>query len=147
MSQNIQIEPGDYIYFPSANTDEVFVLGDVNSPNSQGFTPNLTVLAAITQRDGFTSTAYREKVLVVRGSLTHPQLFVVNTNDILKGRKPDFRLEPKDIVYVSSRPWKYAEDLADIAVSAFVETAMTTWTGESFGPFIKHALLPKVRVE
>ena len=30
--------------------------------------------------------AYREKVLIVRGAVTHPQSIVVNTNDVLKGK-------------------------------------------------------------
>ncbi len=147
MKQNIELEPGDYLYFPSANTSEVFVLGDVNSPGPQGFTPELTVLAAIAQRDGYTAAAYRERVLVVRGALTKPEVFVVDTNAILKGRKPDFLLKPKDIVYINSRPWRYAEELADVAVGAFVQATVTTWTGQSVGPFIKSAILPKVRIE
>ncbi len=142
MTQNIELEPQDYLYFSSANTDEIYVLGEVNSPNPQGFTPRLTVLAAITQRDGFTKAAYRERVLVVRGSIKKPQLFVVDTNAILKGRAPDFPLEPKDIVYVSNRPWKVAEDMADAAVSTFIQAAVTTWTGDSIGPLIKHQLIP-----
>ena len=135
MSQNIELEPGDYLYFPSANTNEIYVLGEVTSPSPQGFTPNLTVLGAIARREGFTKAAYRERVLVMRGSLTKPHLFVVDTNAILKGRKPDFPLEPKDIVYVGNRPWKQAEDLADTAVSTFIQAAVTTWTGGNIGSF------------
>jgi len=133
MTQNIELEPGDYLYFPSANTNEVYVLGEVSSPSPQGFTPKLTVLAAIARREGFTRAAYRERVLVVRGSLTKPRLFVVDTNAILKGRQPDFPLEPKDIVYVGNRPWKIAEDLVDTAISTFTQAALTTWTGANVG--------------
>jgi len=142
MSQNLELEPGDYLYFPSANTNEVYVLGEVGSPGIQGMTARLTVLGAIARREGFSSAAYRERVLVVRGSLQKPQVFIVDTNAILKGRQPDFLLKPKDIVYVNSRPWKYAEDLLDSAISAFVQSAVTTYTGQHVGPFITHPILP-----
>ena len=108
MSQNIELEPDDYLYFPSNITAEIYVLGEVLSPGVQGFTSKLTVLGAISRREGFSKAAYREKVLVVRGSLQKPELIVVNTNDILKGKQPDFLLQPKDIVYVNARPWKFA---------------------------------------
>ena len=142
MSQNIQLEPGDYLYFPSAISNEIYVLGQVTSPGVLGFSRKLTVLGAIARREGFTKAAYREKVLVVRGSLKKPELFVVDTNDVLKGRQADFLLKPKDIIYVSSRPWKFAEDLFDSAVGAFIESAVTVWTGANVGPFIKNPLLP-----
>jgi polysaccharide export outer membrane protein len=106
-------------------------------------TAKLTVLGAISRREGFTKAAYRERVLVVRGSLQKPQLIVVNTNDILKGLKPDFLLKPKDIVYVNPRPWKYAEDLVDAAVNAFLQSAVTTYTGAHVGPFITHPIVPQ----
>lgn len=141
MTQNIELEPGDYLYFPSANTNEVYVLGEVTSPGIQGMTTKLTVLGAITRREGFTKAAYRDRVLVVRGSLKKPELFVVNVNDILQGRKQDFLLKPKDIVYVNPRPWKYAEDITEIAISAFLQSAITTYTGAHVGPFIKHPIV------
>jgi len=146
MSQNVQLEPGDYLYFPSAISNEIYVLGQVVSPGVLGFSNKLTVLGAIARREGFTTAAYREKVLVVRGSLKKPQLFVVDTNEVLKGRGADFLLQPKDIVYVSSRPWKYAEDLFDSAVGAFIESAVTVWTGANVGPFITNPLLPKAQI-
>jgi protein involved in polysaccharide export with SLBB domain len=145
MSQNIELEPGDYLYFPSSITNEIYVLGEVIEPGVLGFAPKLTVLAAIARREGFTRSAYRERVLVVRGSLRKPQLFVVNTNDILKGRAPDFLLQPKDIVYVNPRPWKYAEDLGEIAVSAFLQGMVTNWTGGNTGVLIAQPLLPQIK--
>jgi polysaccharide biosynthesis/export protein len=146
MTQNIEIEPGDYIYFPSAITNEVYVLGEVTMPGVLGFSPKLTVLGAISRREGFTKPAYRERVLVVRGSLRKPELFVVDTNAILKGRAPDFLLQPKDIIYVNARPWKFAEDLADMALNAFVQGAVTNWAGANMGPFITKPVLPQAEI-
>lgn len=145
MSQNVELEPDDYLYFPSSVTAAVYMLGEVSDPGVQGFTSKLTVLGAISRRGGYTKAAYREKVLVVRGSLQKPELFVVNTNDILKGKQPDFLLQPKDIVFVNSRPWIFAEELLESAVSAFAQTAVTTWTGANVGPFITHAIVPSIK--
>jgi polysaccharide biosynthesis/export protein len=143
MSQNVEIEPGDFIYFASNISNEIYVLGEVGLPGVLGFAPKLTVLAAIAKRQGFSEAAYRDRVLVVRGSLLHPAVFVVNTNLILKGRQPDFLLQPKDIVFVNARPWKFAEQLLEDAVNAFSQGALTSWTGAHVGPFITSPFLPQ----
>ena len=80
--------------------------------------------------------AYQSRVLVVRGSLNTPETFIVDAKAILAGEKPDFRLEPKDIVYVSRRPWARAEEILDSATVSFIQAALVTWTGQHVGPFI-----------
>ncbi|MEI8341054.1 MAG: polysaccharide biosynthesis/export family protein [Verrucomicrobiota bacterium] len=145
MTQNVEIEPGDYLYFPSSVTNEVYVLGEVTDPGVLGFSQKLTVLGAISRRQGFTRGAYREKVLVVRGSLHKPEMFVVDTNDVLKGRAQDFLLQPKDIVYVNARPWKVAEDLGEVVVSAFLQGMVTNWTGGNTGVLITQPILPQIK--
>ncbi|MBC8096158.1 MAG: SLBB domain-containing protein, partial [Akkermansiaceae bacterium] len=119
LSQNIQIEPGDYLFFPSANIKQVYVLGEVGLPGLVTYRPNTTVLTAIANRAGFNEKAFKSRVLVVRGSLNNPQTFVVDCLGAINGRTPDFRLEPKDIVYVSHRPFFKAEELLDMATVAF----------------------------
>ena len=64
LSQNIQIEPGDYIYFPSSVLNEVYVLGSVMSPGTVGVTDQSSLVGILTTRGGFTLKAYRQKVLV-----------------------------------------------------------------------------------
>jgi polysaccharide export outer membrane protein len=128
LRQNIEIEPGDYIYIAGGGVDEVYVLGEVAAPGVQNATSPQSVISAITARGGFTKSAFRQRVLVVRGSLSNPRTFVVNTNATLKGRKADFALEPKDIVFVSARPWEFAEELTDSAVNAFTTGFISAWT-------------------
>ncbi len=129
LTQNIQIEPGDYIYFPSANIRQVYVLGEVALPGLVTFRPDTTVLTAISTRGGFNEKAFKSRVLVVRGSLNHPETFVVDTRAMMRGEAPDFRLQPKDIVYVSHRPFYRAEDLMDMATVAFIQSVVTSWVG------------------
>ena len=145
LSQNIQIEPGDYIYFPSSVLNEVYILGSVMSPGTVGVTDQSSLVGVLTVRGGFTEKSYRQKVLVVRGSINQPETFVVNVADILRGLSPDFPLQPKDIVYISDRPWARAEELLDMAIAAFATTAVTVWTGQNIGPFITSPIIPSVK--
>ncbi len=145
LSHNILLEPDDYVYFPSSIANEIYVLGSVRSPGAQGLAIDASVLSAITLGGGFTERAYQQRVLVVRGGLQNPQRFVVNMADILAGKTPDFRLEPRDIVYVSDNPWSRVEDLADMAATAFITTMVTVWTGGSIGPLIKNPIIPTLK--
>lgn len=145
LSQNVLLEPNDYIYFASAAANDIYVLGEVMSPGPIGFVPNATVLTAITDRGGYSERAFKKRVLVVRGSLNEPETFVVDTLGALDARVRDFRLQPRDIVYVSSRPWVQAEELLDEAASSFIQGAVTTWAGVNVGPVITKRLLPRTR--
>ena len=145
LSQNILLEPNDFLYFPSAIANEIYVLGAVKGAGAQGLTSRATVLSVITLAGGFTENAYQQRVLVVRGSLDQPQRFIVNTSDTLAGKSKDFLLQPRDIIYVADRPWTRAEDLGDMAASAFIQTMVTVWTGGNIGPFIKNPLLPTLK--
>jgi protein involved in polysaccharide export with SLBB domain len=143
MSQNIEIEPNDYLHIASAGSNDVYVFGEVQRPGRQGFIGDLTVLGAIALRGGYSKAAYRDRVLVVRGSLAHPQLFAINTNDVLKGRTANFRLQPKDIVYVNARPWQAAEMLVDLAVTTFFQGAASAWANRDIPMLITAPLLPQ----
>ncbi len=133
LAQNIPLEPDDYIYFASSGANEIYVLGQVQVPGSVPYAPSMTILGAITTRGSFTPQAYQQRVLVVRGSLNHPTTFVINTSDILKGKAGNFRLQPRDIVYVSEKPWQFAEDLLNEATRSFVESMTVTYTGAKLG--------------
>jgi len=130
ISQNVALEPDDYIYFPSASANAIFVVGAVGSQGVVPFTPSVSVMSALTARGGYLDKAYQSHVLVVRGSLNKPETFVVDTKAILAGEQPDFRLEPKDIVYVSRRPWARAEEILDGAAMAFMQAAIVQATGQ-----------------
>ena len=114
------------------------------SPGALGLASETTLIGLLTVRGGFKPTAYRQRVLIVRGSLQHPQTFVVNVAAILTGKQKDFTLQPKDIIYVSDKPWQEAEDLLQMALSSFVQTMTATWTGDNIGPLITHPILPNL---
>ncbi|MBS0656940.1 MAG: polysaccharide biosynthesis/export family protein [Verrucomicrobia bacterium] len=141
-SQNLALEPDDYIFFPSSNTNEFHLLGAVARPGTQGLTGGSSVISALSVAGGFTDRAWRRRILVVRGSLTQPKAFIVDLDAILAGRSPDFRIEPRDLIYVADRPWAKVEDLLSVAMNAFTQAAVASWTGANIGPIIKRPLIP-----
>jgi protein involved in polysaccharide export with SLBB domain/capsular polysaccharide biosynthesis protein len=139
LSQNVALEPGDYLYFPAVSSGQIFVLGAVGSPGPVPLDSDVSALSAIASRGGFTERAWKAHVLVVRGSMDHPVTFTVDVANALSGNAPNLALEPGDLVYVSDRPWFRGEELLDEAASAFVESAVITWTGLNVGPSIIYA--------
>ncbi|HYC70092.1 MAG TPA: polysaccharide biosynthesis/export family protein [Opitutaceae bacterium] len=136
LSQNIAVEPGDYFYFPPSGQREVYVLGEVNQPGPAVLNDQSTTLRAIATRGGFSERAWRGRVLVVRGSLTEPKAIPVNLSAVLSGHEADLALEPRDIIYVSPRPWYKAEELLDEAARAFTQAAVVYWTSDKVVPVV-----------
>ncbi|MEI6656211.1 MAG: polysaccharide biosynthesis/export family protein [Verrucomicrobiota bacterium] len=127
MKFNLEIEPNDFIYIASNITNDYYVIGAVASPGTQGLTEDASVVAAISRRGGLTEQAWTDRVLVIRGSFEKPQTFIINVKKVLAGKDKDFKLEPKDIVYIADRPWSVAEDILKAALSAFTSSAATSW--------------------
>lgn len=136
LSQNIALEPNDYIFFASAAASQIYVVGAVGGAGVIPYTANATIISAITARGGFADKAYQSRVLVVRGSLNKPECIIVDTKAILAGEQPNFKLQPKDIVYVSRRPWARMEEILDTAVTAFLQASVITYSG-GLQPLIK----------
>ena len=122
MSQNVYLEPDDFVYLPSALASEVYVLGAVNGPRTVSFKDQVTLSSAIANARGTTPEAWLREVVIVRGSLTEPQYAVVNFLDILKGRAPEVALQPRDIVYVPDHPLGMWQNAINTVVDTFVRT-------------------------
>jgi polysaccharide biosynthesis/export protein len=140
LSQNISLEPDDYLYFPPAGLKEVYVLGEVGSPGVVAYNSELTVIGALSARGGFNSRAYKSRVMIIRGSLSAPKAFVVDTRAILDAREQDFKLQSHDIIFVSSRPFIQVEDLLDVGITAFIQSVTAEWAGKNVGPLITHPI-------
>lgn len=144
LSQNIPLEPNDYLYFAPATAQELYVLGEVLSPGIVRLSSDPSVLGAISARGGFTPRAYRKRVLVIRGSLDRPQAFAIDAPAMLAARIPDFKLQARDIVYVNARPWIRVEELLDIAAQAFIEAAITEWSGANVPAVFTRPIFPNL---
>ena len=89
LSQNIYLEPDDFVYFPSATAREIIVLGAVAQPRRVPYTENMTVAAAVASAYGTIKGAYMHHVAVVRGSLDNPQIAVVDYKGVIRGEASD----------------------------------------------------------
>lgn len=131
LEHNISIEPNDYFYFPPARPQEVYMLGAFETQGAVEFSEGLSVVRAVATRGGLTRRAWRQNILLVRGSLDSPETFRVSMADVLAGRERDVPLEAGDIIYVSERPWIRAEQLLDDVISAFAQTVTIYWTTDN----------------
>jgi protein involved in polysaccharide export with SLBB domain/capsular polysaccharide biosynthesis protein len=142
LTQNIPLEPNDYLYFAPATEDEVYVLGQIRSPGIARYNPGATLIELITSRGGFVRGAHRKKILVVRGSLRRPEPYVVDAASILAGKTPDFRLQAKDIIFVSRSPWVMVGQVLDTAISTYLYALTVTWTSEHMEPLFEEPYVP-----
>ena len=121
-SQNVYLQADDYIYIPSALSQEVYILGAVTQPRAVGFKDQLTIIQAVAQAKGTLKGAWLKEIAIVRGSLTEPKIARVNLQAILEGRAPNVKLRPRDIIYVPRHPQRHLHKYARLAVDTFVRT-------------------------
>lgn len=97
---NLLLAPGDYIYIPSGLTKEIYILGEVGRADIFAFNEGFTAVNAISQANGFTPDADLSRIHIVRGSLTNPQLYILDLEAVLSGKQQDIVLKAGDIIYV-----------------------------------------------
>jgi polysaccharide biosynthesis/export protein len=122
MSQNIYVQADDFVYLPSSQLHEVFVLGAVRAPRTVPYSDRLTVLSAVAAASGPMPGAYMSHVAIVRGSLAEPKVALVDYKAIVSGKEPDVRLEAHDVVYVPFEPFSGLKSYARSILSTFVNT-------------------------
>jgi len=121
-SQNIYLQPDDFVYFAPAFAKEVYVLGAVTQPKPVPYSQGLTMAQAIAGAYGTIRDAYLTHICVVRGSLAQPEIVTVNYKDVVSGKMADIPLEPHDIIYVPFTPYRYLRKYAEIALNTFVSS-------------------------
>ncbi len=130
MTQNVHVEPGDYIYVASKLRNEVYVFGSVNTPGVKAIESRMTTLGAIAAAEGFSSQAWRDRVLIIRGKMDDPETIVMPLNKVLHGKSHDIEILPGDIVYVHNRPWAYATKILDAAILAYIDGSFAGWLAD-----------------
>lgn len=147
-SQNIVLQPDDFVFVPSTLEQEVYILGAVLNPRALAYTERMTLVSAIAGGNGMTTynyfanadtgffmkDAYLSHVAIVRGSLAEPNITVVNYSDIVRGRAQDVLLEPGDIIYVPNSPYTTLKRYLDLVVSTFVSTEAANSGLRAVGP-------------
>ncbi|MGN6643824.1 MAG: polysaccharide biosynthesis/export family protein, partial [Verrucomicrobiota bacterium] len=77
LSQNIYLQPDDFVYFAPSFAREVYVLGAVVQPRPVAYTDGMTLAAAVAGAYGTVRDAYLYHVVIVRGTMTQPEITVV----------------------------------------------------------------------
>lgn len=113
-SQNIALQDGDTLIVPNA-PDSVFVIGEVNKPGVQPYTPGNQIREYLTLAGGPASHANMKHAKLVRNveGSKNPEVYNINLNDILIGGKmpKELLVEPGDVIYV---PRSEVTSLSDI---------------------------------
>jgi polysaccharide export outer membrane protein len=136
ISQNIYLQPDDFVYVPSALSQEIYVLGAVKAPRTVPYGERMTLVSALAGAAGAATVewiaqgatlgpqpdAYLSHVAIVRGSLAQPQLIIANYGAIVKGREADIPLEPGDIIYVPNAPYSTLKRYLNTIVNTFITT-------------------------
>lgn len=128
MSQDVTLMNGDYIYVPSLEYPEVYVIGEVRKPALLRYVRTITLLEAVSRAGGMGINA-SSRVAVLRGALCHPKKYLIDYNLIVTARAPDFWLLPGDVVYVPPRTFTTAVDIFKYGVRAFTAN-MFSWMGQ-----------------
>jgi protein involved in polysaccharide export with SLBB domain len=107
--QNIVIFENDIIIVPrleAANpqsADWVYVLGKVRQPGRQPIIKgrtSFTLTKLVALCGDFQEFADRTKVKIIRMTPTGREQFVIDFDDIIEGKRPDFEMKSDDLVYV-----------------------------------------------
>lgn len=120
LSQNIYLQPNDYIYLPSSLSNEVYIFGAVMQPRSVGFMNEMNIVSAIGHAAGAKPSADLKHVTIIRGSLVEPKYAVVNLTEVMQGKASNIRLQPGDIVYVPEPGQISFNNYAKMATESFV---------------------------
>jgi polysaccharide export outer membrane protein len=133
MSQNIYLQPDDFVYVPSGAAREIYLFGAVMAPRAIPLSETPTLVAAITSGGGTAHDAYLSQVAIVRGSFNQPAIAVVDYEAILQGQAGDIPLEPHDIVFVPNSPYRYLRNYVDIVINTYLFSAAAREGAAAFG--------------
>jgi len=94
------VNPQVSIFIKEFNSKKVFVFGEVQRPGTFNYENRMNIIQAITLAGGFAKFADRNGTFVTRLIEGQEQRIQVSVRSIGEGKRPNFSLEPGDIVYV-----------------------------------------------
>jgi polysaccharide biosynthesis/export protein len=126
---NIEIKPNDTISVSEANSNMIYVVGDVGHGGAftLGGRQSLSVLKGLSLAGGLGRTAKPQKARIIRGVAGEPkpQEIAVNIKQILAGKAEDVLLQPQDVLVVPTSSGKvFATYSVPSMVSAAVSAAI-----------------------
>jgi protein involved in polysaccharide export with SLBB domain len=94
------VNPQVSIFIKEFNSKKVFVFGEVQRPGTFNYENRMNIIQAITLAGGFAKFADRNGTFVTRLIEGQEQRIQISVRSIGEGKRPNFSLEPGDIVYV-----------------------------------------------
>ncbi len=122
LSQNIYLQPDDFVYVKSEQARVITVMGHVRQPSVVPYRDKMSLMTIMTMLGGPTPDAYLTHVAIVRGALAKPSIAIVDYKAISTGFAPDVLLEPNDIIHVPKSPYALIESYLDMILTSFVRT-------------------------
>ncbi len=122
LGENIYLQADDFIFLRPGDAPSVSLLGAVAGPTLVPHTRELTLARAIIAAGGTVKYAQQNQIVIIRGSLSQPQIAEVDYRSIVLGKKRDVRLLPGDIVYVPFSPYRKIAKLAEEILDQVVRT-------------------------
>ncbi|OGV48547.1 MAG: hypothetical protein A2X49_15280 [Lentisphaerae bacterium GWF2_52_8] len=101
MENNIPVKDGDFIYIANAESESIYVLGEVNFPRLIAYNRDISLIQAISHSGGFTDKAQRSRVIVLRGDGSR-EMLNIDVEALLLGKEEEknVMLHAGDIVFV-----------------------------------------------
>lgn len=142
-SEDIYVRPGDVIYIASSLGREIYLMGEVNQPQSQPFTAGMTLTQLIAGLDAgaggyIQDSADIKRIIILRDAMTDPKVFKINLDAIMRGKEHNVFLEAGDIVYVPEKSFLFTRNLVKTMITTFI----TTFAGEFAADLNKKYLFP-----
>lgn len=81
-------------------TKSISILGHVMKPGIYDYAPGSTLMRLISTAGGFSESANKKKVKIVRIVNGEKKVIIINSSDIIKGTMDDPKLESGDIIFV-----------------------------------------------
>jgi polysaccharide biosynthesis/export protein len=82
------------------NSRRVYCNGEVTRPGAMALLPDMTALQALSSCGGFTQFARVKDIYILRTEHGQQVQHPFNYKDVVKGKTPDVRLQPGDIIVV-----------------------------------------------
>ena len=129
LAYDIKLQADDFVYIANAQTEQIYILGEVNTPRLLSYNRDISLIEAISSCGGFTKLAQRTRVIVIRGKGQGKENHInVDVEALLLGdlEEQNIALHSGDIIFVPeqglseySRYAKYLMDFADLILRAY----------------------------
>ena len=96
---NVTLRPGDYIFIAAREDSLVYLTGEVKKPGRYIWTSKLGLLELLSA-GGWLNEIHWKHAIIIRGGLSHPKMYKVDLDGIIRGTHRNIAVKSGDIVYI-----------------------------------------------